>query len=235
MLPPDAPDPRDGIAARVRALHFSVLGLAPQRSLEDHGLIGITESTGDSGPTRQSVSVGYALWRNPDDRDDPVNLADLDEVGRASLDVEPPWPRPPWLVEGVKRMRYAQLWDAVRTSWSRDASPLTSLSRQLMDHVDHILMNQFREELGIRPGPVFDAPWRVRESAVNRDATLEIDGAEVTAAEIDTDPFVYGIGARLRHDVVVTVAIARRDLPYVRLALVTRDGATSPEERGTSN
>lgn len=85
-------------------------------------------------------------------------------------------------------------------------------------------MNQFREELGLAPGPTEDGPWKLRPSAVNA-AAVEIDGEAVPALEIDTDPFVYAIGARIRPHVVTTVVIARDLLPYTRLALHTR---TSP-------
>ena len=42
----------------------------------------------------ESTTLTYTLWRNPADRDAPVNIADLTEEMRASLDVEPPWPLP---------------------------------------------------------------------------------------------------------------------------------------------
>jgi len=52
------------------------------------------------------------------------------------------------------------------------------------------------------------------------------NGDEVPAFEIDTDPFVYALGAQLRSDVVGTVVIAREHLPYVRPALHTRTPET---------
>ena len=73
---------------------------------------------------------------------------------RRAIELVPPWPRPAWLVEGVERMRYPQLWEAVRTTWHRDPSRLSSVHGLLVDHVNHILMNQCREE----PGPTGN-PW----------------------------------------------------------------------------
>ncbi|WP_156366435.1 hypothetical protein [Microbacterium sp. No. 7] len=224
VLPPDAPDPRDATSARLRTLSFPVMGLAPQRTIEDDGAIGFTEgSGGDGGVWHVAVSVGYALWRNPDDRDDPVNLADLDERTRASLEEEPPWPRPAWLVEAAQRMRYRRLWETVRTSWHRDRDERTTLERQLVDHVNYVLMNSFREELGLQPGPLTDRAWMVSETSVRRGVTLVVDGDAHDACEIDTDPFVYAIGARLSDELVVTVVVPRDDLHHVRIALVTRD------------
>ncbi|GAA1800466.1 hypothetical protein GCM10009749_05410 [Agromyces neolithicus] len=222
VLPPDAPDPMDEIRARVRTMAFPVMGLTPQRTVEDHGSFGVSDGHDSDGLSNQSVSISYTLWRNPDDRDDPANLAELDERTRAALDEEPPWPRPGWLVQGVQRMRYPQLWEVVRTTWNRDRSEYTSLSRQLVDHANYILMNRFGEELRLPPGPLTDRAWEVTESAVDPTAELEIDGRSVSASEIDTDPLVYAIGAHLSPDVVVTVVVSREDLPYLRIALTTR-------------
>lgn len=217
VLPEDAPDPKVEIAARIRAVPFRVMGLVPQPTLEDFGSGGIGQ-----GGDQLSVSIGYTLWRNPEDRDDPTNLAELDEKTRAAIEDEPPWPRPVWLIEYVQRMRYPQLWEVVRTTWTRDPSERTSLSSQLVDHADHILMNQFREELGLPAGPTRDTGWRVSPSAVNHAVSLEVDGALMRAAEIDTDPFVYAIGVSITPDVVATTVIPREHLPYVRVALATR-------------
>jgi hypothetical protein len=222
VVHPDAPDPMDELRARVRTMAFPVMGLTPQPTVEDHGSFGLSDGHDANGLSEQSVSISYTLWRNPDDRADPANLADLDEQTRASLDHEPPWPRPAWLVEGAQRMRYPQLWEVVRTTWNRDRSEYTSLSHQLVGHTNYVLMNQFRMELGLQSGPMTDRDWQVTEPAVNPTAKLEIDGRSVSASEIDTDPFVYAIGAQISPDVVVTVVVSRVDLPYVRIALTTR-------------
>lgn len=198
------------------------MGLVPQPSLGDVGDLGMMDGTDGHGRTQAEVSVGYTLWRNPDDHDDPVNLAELDEVTRMSLELEPPWPRPQWILDAVARMRYRQLWEVVRTSWSAVPTECNTLPVRLVDHVNHILMNHFRDELGLEPGPTPDGPWKVRQSAVNPRARLEVDGVPMPAMEIDTDPFVYGIGVQISRDVVATIAIARSELPFVRLALVTR-------------
>jgi hypothetical protein len=229
VLPPDAPDPRDDIIARVRDAPFTVMGLVPQPSIEDHGDLTVSEGTDGGGRTSLEIGVSYSLWRNPDDRDDPVNLADLDDQTRASFDSVPPWPRPEWLLERVRRAHYPMLWETVRTSWHRETSEYTSLSRQLVEHVNHILMNHFRAELGIAPSAIGDAPWQARESAVNPRSRLEIDGVVISAAEIDTDPFVYGIGARLAPDLVATVVVPRSELRYVRVALATRRRDAAPD------
>ncbi|MEN8600295.1 hypothetical protein [Microbacterium rhizosphaerae] len=186
----------------------------------------IMEATDGAGRSQLAVSFTYRLWRNPDDRDDPVNLKHLDPDEQATIDTVPPWPRPAWLLEFLEIMRYPRLWEAVRTSWSRDSSDFTTLEQQLVDHTNNVLMNHYRNELGLGPAPTEGGPWQVGVSSINA-ATLEIDGAEVPAVEIDTDPFVYATGAQLRPDLVTTVVIAREHLPYVRLALHTRTPATT--------
>ncbi|MFE5409316.1 hypothetical protein [Microbacterium sp. NPDC056569] len=223
VLPEDAPDPRIQARRRLIDLPFPLMDLTPQPSIEDIGAPGFAEGTDAKGRFQLSVSLSYTLWRNPDDRSDPVNLRELDPQERAAIDDVPPWPRPSWLIEYVETMRYPRLWEAVRTSWNRDASEYTTLSRQLIDHANYILMNEFREELGLPPGPTDDGPWQVGPSSVNAAATLEIDGHAVPAAEIDTDPFVYAIGAQLDHDVVTTVVVPREHVPLLRIALRTRD------------
>ncbi|GAA4345617.1 hypothetical protein [Microbacterium rhizosphaerae] len=225
VLPYNAPDPRVESARQLAGLPFPLMGLAPQPTIEDMHMPSIMEATDRAGRSQLAVSFTYRLWRNPSDPDDPANLKDLDPEEQAALDTVPPWPRPAWLPEFLEIMRYPRLWEAVRTSWSRDPSDYTALERQLVDHTNNILMNHYRNELGPSPGPTEDGPWQVGLSSVNA-AALEIDREEAPAIEIDTDPFVYAIGAQLRPDLVTTVVIAREHLPYVRLALHTRTPAT---------
>lgn len=232
MVPPDMPDPRLSAAERAARLPFAVYGFVDQPALEDTGWLGLESVGGSHGYDMQAATVSYTLWRNPDDRSDPVNLAALDEAIRAALDDPPPWPRPDWLVEVGEQMRYPTLTEAVRTSWHRVPSERTTLVAQLCHHANHILMNGFREQLGLpRGGPTADESWRVRPSAVQQDVELEVDGVLLPASRIDTDPFVCAIGARVRDDVVVTVVVPRDVIPLVRLAVRTRP-AEPPGTRG---
>ena len=225
VLPEDAPDPRLESAARVRALPFPVVGLIPQPSITDTGGFGFQETRDTSGHTATAVDRSYTLWRNPDDHSDPVNLAELDERTRASLDAEPPWPRPAWLIEAAQLMRYPMLRQAVRTSWNRDPSERTTLAQQLVDHANHVLRNQYREQLGQQPGPdESSGDWTITISAVREGATARLDGADVDAAEIDTDPRVYAIGFGLREDIVVTAVLPRDVLIYLDQSFTTGTG-----------
>lgn len=226
MLPEDAPDPRAEMDARLRNVPFPVYGLVEQPSLEDTGAALIEERTGSAGgssPSALTVGINYTLWRNPDDHDDPANLLPPDGLDPAVLDNRTPWGRPAWLVDMVDRMRYPQLWEAVRTNWRRDDRRDAPTGRRLVDHANHILRNVFRAELGIRPGPNTRGAWQVAASAL-RPASLEVDGVAVAGVEVDTDPLVYAIGARLRPNVTTTVVVAREYLPFIRVALSTRAG-----------
>jgi len=217
VLPPDAPDPRSEAEARVAALAFPVWGLVAQDRLEDDRSPGIGSMTDSAGLAEIEISIGYTVWRNPRDRADPINLAELDPRMRAALDDVPPWPRPGWLVEEVERMRYPRLWEAVRTTWRREPSH-DDLEGRLVHHANHILMNRFREELGLPQGPSAaseDTGWRTSRASVDSRVSVVVDGAELPAAQIDTDPFVYAIGTRPAEDLVLTAVIPREFLPSV--------------------
>lgn len=222
MLPEDAPDPQVELDARVGSLPFDLVGLHPQPSLEDAGMVSLQETGDQDGASQVSASVSYQLWRNPADRDDPVNLRELDEATRIAIEQEPPWPRPAWLIERAQRMRYPLLWETVRTTWSRDVSEYTTVQRQLVEHANYILINQYRERLGLDHGPTTYGPWSVTESAVNPAAPARVDGVEVPAVEIDTDPLVYALGLTLDEHVIVTAVIPREHLDHVRIAFATR-------------
>jgi hypothetical protein len=228
VVPMDAPDPSAELEARVRGLSYPVFQLRPQASLTripgaSFMEMGTAAATGTNAPTvvsESSVSFNYTLWRHPDDHSDPRNEVELDPGIRRSIDEEPPWGRPAWVIERAQLLKYPMLWEAVRSSWQ--ASPdreRHSLSQQLVDHTNHILRNRFREELGLPHGPSEDDDgWGVKPSAV-RDAAVTVDGQERSAVQIDTDPFVYAVGFRVDENVVCTTVVPRDSLPLIDLAL----------------
>lgn len=195
--------------------------LVDQRTLEfaDISLSSLSDGTSFS---MMAESVSWTLWRNPDDRSDPANLADLDDATRRSHDEVPPWPRPSWLIEEVERMRYPRLMEAVRTTWNRDETELTTLDRLLVEHANYILRNQFREELGIGIQD-WDSPALATERTVRHGVELIIDGAPVTGAMIETDPFVYAVGAKLSNGGTLTAVVPREHLPCITLEFATQE------------
>jgi hypothetical protein len=222
ILPEDAPDPRVEQAEGLKLMPIPVMGLVSQPSLEETDTVGLAYGQDDRGYSEMTASVTYTLWRNPIDRSDPINLADLDEQARRAMEAVPPWPRPAWLVEQVERMRYPQLWEAVRTTWNRDASERSSVRSVLVDHVNYILMNQYRQELGLSDNPWDQPAPVVTDRMVNDRVGVLVNGVEVAGAELDTDPFVYGIGAELAGGGVVTAVLPRAELNRIQVQFTTR-------------
>lgn len=158
---------------------------------------------------------------NPADKSDPVNLADLDEATRRAIEEVPPWPRPAWLVQSVERMRYPMLWEAVQTAWRLEETEYSTLDSLLVQHTNYILMNHFREQLGLGVRD-WSSPALASVRVVRRGVDVSIDGAVISGSEIDTDPFVYAVGARLPSGGTLTAVIPRDHLPYLTLAFVHR-------------
>ena len=222
ILPEDAPDPRFEQAERLKLMPIPVMGLVSQPSLEDTDTVGLGYGRDARGFSEMTASVTYTIWRNPMDRSDPINLADLNEQTRKAIEDVPPWPRPAWLVEQVKRMRYPLLWEAVRTTWHRDPSERTSVRSVLVDHVNYILMNQYRQEPGLSDNPSDQPAPAVTGRMVNDQVIVHVNGVEVPGAEVDTDPFVYGVGAELPGGGVVTAVLPRAELKRIQVRFTTR-------------
>ena len=223
VIPMGAPDPSIGSDARVRSLGFPVFQLRPQRSLTRAPVAGFTWSSGSAGQGESSVSFTYTLWKFPDDHSDPRNEIELDEQTRRSIDEEPPWGRPQWLIDQAQIFRYPMLSEAVRTSWFASPDPeRSSLTQQLVDHANHVLRNSFREELDLPAGPSTRTDWEVTTAAVAV-ASLTVDGGDRPAAQIDTDPLVYAVGFRVDAHTVCTCVLSRDSLPFLDLALTPFD------------
>lgn len=220
VLPPDAPDPRLERAEMLKRMPIPVIELVDQASVEVTD-VSVGSSSDSLGYNRLTANVSATLWRNPEDRSDPINLAELDEQTRRAIEDVPPWPRPPWLIEQVDRMRYPQLWEAVQTTWQREGSENTTLESNLIDHARYILMNLFREELGLGIGE-WESDAFPTSRVIRHGARVTIDDAEVIGAEIDTDPFVYAVGADLPSGGTLTAVVPREHLPYIDLRFSRR-------------
>jgi hypothetical protein len=220
VLPEDAPDPRLEREEQLKDMPVPIVVLAPQPSVEFVDF-GVSTTSSGSGIDAMKVSMSATLWRNPVDKSDPVNLADLDEDTRRAIDEVPPWPRPAWLVESVDRMRYPMLWEAVQTTWHREETEYSTLAALLVQHTNYVLMNQFREQLGLGVHD-WSSSALTSERVVRRGVDVSIDEAIVTGSEIDTDPFVYAVGAHLASGGTLTAVVPRDHLPYLTLAFVQR-------------
>jgi hypothetical protein len=217
VLPEDAPDPGELIRAQARQMPVPVLGLVPQPHIEDWDAIGVSMGTRDGILESCEVSIGYTLWRNPDEPTDPANLAELDENRRRALAAQPPWPRPRWLVEQVDRMRYPMLWECVRTRWCRDRDPSDDARLALLGHVNHVLLNRFPPDVApSHMDSVVDA------RGVEPGSPVVVDGVARDGVRLNTDPDVYGLGVDLGAGGVVTAVIPRDALRYLHLAFAAR-------------
>jgi hypothetical protein len=194
--------------------------LARQPSLSRLPITGFTESGLGSAKEERSVHLGYTLWRHPEDRADPRNERELDEGTRRSIEEEPSWGRPAWLIEMAQLFRYPMLQDAVRTTRYGSECPGSRVSEQLVHHANHVLRNSFREQLGLPVRVAADFDGAVRASAVARGALI-VDGERRSALQVDTDPFVYAVGFEVADRVVCTVVLDRDALPFLDLAVST--------------
>jgi hypothetical protein len=226
-----APPTLDEVAA-----HFvvPVMSFIAQPALEVLG-VGTQGHSANGAPMElDSVSVSYTVWRYPEEHADPRNLAELSESEWAALNTPPVRPLPEWMLKARDRMQYPSLWEAVLTTRNPgrigvpesrvgDAGAATSTSPSaatvLVHHVNHVLMNAFRDErvVGGFPGEL-DAPVNERH-VENADVT--VDGAPVAGLRIDTDPHVYAVGVDLGNR-VLTAVVARDYLEFVEMSFCTR-------------
>lgn len=218
--PGDAPPPEtvDGAAAR---LGLPLMGFVRQPSLTEFG-VATEASSANGGPSiLDSVGISYTLWRNPDDQNDPVNLADISDELRESLDAEPVMPLPAWMLDLRRLMHFPTLSEAVKTTRKGrlpEAFGETAAS-VLVAHANHILMNSFREERvrGGFPGHL-ESPIEERHL---RPGSVRVDGADVPGLRLDTDPHVVALSADLGNS-ILSIVVDREHLPLVTLAFEKR-------------
>lgn len=215
--PKDFPPPQtiDGAAQQFAV---PLMAFVRQPSLTELG-VGTVGSSLDGAPTSlDSVAISYTWWRNPKDKDDPVNLADLTAVQRESLEMKPVKPLPDWMLTVRRLMYYPSMWEATMTTRALDAEWQTAESI-LVAHANHILTNTFRDQrvVGGFPGSL-DAP--IQEHHIEP-TNVRIDGVDAPGLRIDTDPHVYALGADLG-DRILTAVVAREYLPHISLAFETR-------------
>jgi hypothetical protein len=124
----------------------------------------------------------------------------------------------------TERLRYPRLWEAVRTSWHRDEDEYSTVDAVLLDHVNHVLRNEYRTERGWGgfAGGMAPAP-DVTAVAIQRDAHMIVDGVPLDAIRIDTDPHVYALAAALTAECTLSVVVPRAELDRIRLEFRSSD------------
>ncbi|MFS4505647.1 hypothetical protein ACMA46_05350 [Clavibacter sp. Sh2141] len=215
---PDLPT-ADGTTARFGVDLFTFV---PQPSLEEWGMNRGTQ-TRDGGPeTLLDASLMYTLWRNPDDRADPVNRGPLTDAELAALDEPTPRPLPAELEAVRQRMRWPSLWEAVKTTVMHPPGAgifVPDLAGALLQHAEHIIVNSFRDA---RTGDAFPPVISDAPAADDLDRVrIEVDGVLVDGLRLDRDADVVAVGAQVG-DRILTAVVPRAELAHVRLAFVTR-------------
>ncbi|BAS12098.1 hypothetical protein AHiyo8_04010 [Arthrobacter sp. Hiyo8] len=121
-------------------------------------------------------------------------------------------------------MRYPKLWEAVRTTWHREASERSSPARVLAEHMNYILMNRYRRERQLG-GNVWDglAPT----SEVDRPTVRWQCG--LTASKCRVWRWTRTVRVRggciPRTGGVVTAVLPRDELKYIRIEFAKRTSA----------
>ena len=219
----DRADPREMWREQARVLGLSAAGLVPQRHLEDWGITSVQSSRSGESAETVRISRMYTVWRDPDDRQDPSDLRPLDaDFLRMSTEAVPD-DLPAWMSWMRDRARYPSLWEAVQTHWSsadanRPEPP--DVGTKLVHHVDYVLHNRFRAEHGL--GHPTEEPWTplVQRAAV-QPTDVVVDSTTVTdGVMIDTDAFVFGIGAPLPDGRSFTAVVPRSLLDLVTLEFI---------------
>ena len=210
------------IVDQLRQMPVPILGLVPQTHLEDWGDFGIQTGTSNGVLYEMTANISYTLWRNPDDRADPGNLVELDERTKAEFGNESAWPRPQWILDGVARMRYPLLSEAVRTAWFSDRSR-QDVRRAIVEHVNHVIVNGYGGAYLGSPLARPDSHPLVDERSIETGVMIMVNGVGVDGVQIDTDPDVFGIGADLGAGGLVTAAIPRDALPLMDISFATLD------------
>ena len=119
-------------------------------------------------------------------------------------------------------MRYPQLAEAVKTTWFRESNEHTALTvgnraaHQL--HPDQLVSTAART----RGQPLGCAGAGRNRTSRSPRHQREDSCPDVISAEIDTDPFVYCVGAELPTGGILTAVLPRDDLAYIDLEFTTR-------------
>lgn len=215
----DTPDPLVAIRDRVTRLDVKVAGLQRQPHLQDWGALDLREqhATTDSPLHSVTVSRSYTLWRNPCWKEDPRNFIEPEDLGQQPFDHSHPDPQPHWLAKQAKRMRYPLLWNVVQTHWSSSNDLMPSVETLLVEHVRHLLRNQFPSSCSSEVSSPSQEDWSNSGSLnqVQSGYVMNIDDSDCSGFLFDANELVLGMGASLDDGRVLTAAIPRKEASLV--------------------
>jgi hypothetical protein len=214
--PRDVPEPKT-VDDAADEFGLAVMTLVPQVSIAELGVSTVAHSRDGAARVTDSVAISFTVWRNPKDRTDPGNLADIADEVLASLDVPTARPLPAWMRDRLELMKYPTIWEGVMTT--RRTGPSVTVEQTLVDHANHVLRNTFAE---LRVSDALPGELDLPVGAQNVEPTrLIIDGSEMSGVTIGSDPHIVAVGADLG-DRILTAVLARDHLPFLTLEFSTR-------------
>lgn len=223
------PDPRLAQAEQLKLMPVAIMGLRAQPLSDDAGYLSIQDNYDDHGLCDMSVTVSYTLWDAADDRSKFLGGLEQGAVEGVVPGSVHQYKRPRWPEEYVRRMNYPQLFEAVRTTWTRDAEAAQPLAAALVDHANYVLINQFRQELGLPQESSAIPPMMLTEKTVNGHAEVQIEDSKTAGAEIDTDPYIYAAGVEFPSGALMTAVLPRKYLHQLELRFAAR-----PQGKGSA-
>ncbi|PJJ43366.1 hypothetical protein ATK23_0549 [Glutamicibacter mysorens] len=222
------PDPGIARAEQLKLMPVPVMGLSAQPLVGDAGYLNVQDNYDDHGLCDMSVSVSYTLRKAEVDRSKFLGGLEQCAVEEAVPGSVHQGKLPRWLAEYVRRTNYPQLFEAVRTTWTRDSEAGLTLAAALVDHANYVLINQFRKELGLPEESSVIPPLILTEKTVNGQAEVQIEDSRTAGAEIDTDPYIYAIGAELPSGALMTAVLPRMYLDQLELRFAARPQGSVP-------
>ncbi|KAA9131110.1 hypothetical protein [Microbacterium caowuchunii] len=178
---------------RMRSLPVPVLRLVPQPALDEIGAELIVGDDAD-GLLQMSASLSYIL------------RGDAPDPGSDDVAEHPD----------------AVLLDGVRTTWHLNRSERNGLVPVLLAHVAEVLIGHLSDAALDGGSGDPPAPYAVSARAVRRNVPVLVGGREENGVEIDTDPFIYALGAELANGSLLTAVLPRDELPRLRIAFGRR-------------
>lgn len=166
------------------------------------------------------VSLNYCVYRHPDAPEDPSNFADDIKATRSAIDTATAAGQPAWFVDTLQRMMYPMLWEAVRTV-KLGFDPDRPLAERLAEHVNHVVINTVESRRQSSPDALPRLDHEIMARHAQPGSTLNIDGTDVDALTIDTDPNVIGWAADV-DDCAVLVAVSRDFADMIDITLHRR-------------
>lgn len=202
----------------VQRLAWPVFAFVAQPHLEEgsYGTKGVNDQL-------MEASLTYSVYRHPDDLENPSNFAEDIASTQSAIAKAVSDKQPEWFMESLRRRRYPMLWEAVSTTrLGLDAD--RSLAERLAERVNHVLINTVESRRRSSEGAPPTLDHEVAAGDAQSGFTLNIDGTDIEALLLDSDPDVIGWAAEV-DDCAVLIAFSRDFAGMIDLRLERRQVA----------